>query len=50
MEDRDVTSDCPVTNTGCFGICDKMPAATVYLDGTRQDKRVSHNGQNFIVC
>ena len=58
IEDRDLTSDCLVTNTGCFGICDKMPVAVVYPQGTafpsihtktRQGKFDSHNGQNLIV-
>lgn len=34
IEDRDITSDCMVTNTGCFGICDKGPIAVVYPEGT----------------
>ncbi|MDR0330893.1 MAG: (2Fe-2S) ferredoxin domain-containing protein [Chitinispirillales bacterium] len=33
IEDRDITSDCMVTNTGCFGICDKGPVAVVYPEG-----------------
>ena len=33
IEDRDLTSDCMVTNTGCFGICDKGPVAVVYPEG-----------------
>jgi (2Fe-2S) ferredoxin len=33
IEDRDISSDCLVTNTGCFGICDKGPAAVVYPEG-----------------
>jgi len=59
IEDKDLTSDCLVTNTGCFGIYDKVPIAVVYLKGTmflsihtksRQDSLVSHNGQDIIVC
>jgi (2Fe-2S) ferredoxin len=49
MEDRDLTSDCLVMNTGCLGICDKVPAAAVYSEGTRQDKLDSHYGQDIIV-
>jgi len=58
IKDRDLTSDCLVTNTGCFGIY-KMPVAVVYPKGTafrsihaksRQDSLDSHNGQNLIVC
>ena len=51
IEDRDLTSDCLVTNTGCFGICDKGPVAVVYPvhTKTRQDKLDSHYGQNLIV-
>jgi (2Fe-2S) ferredoxin len=33
IEDRDLTSDCLITNTGCFGICDKGPIAVVYPEG-----------------
>lgn len=33
IEERDLTSDCMVTNTGCFGICDKGPIAVVYPEG-----------------
>jgi (2Fe-2S) ferredoxin len=33
IENRDLTSDCMVTNTGCFGICDKGPVAVVYPEG-----------------
>jgi len=33
IEDRDISSDCLVTNTGCFGICDKGPVAVVYPEG-----------------
>jgi len=51
IEDRDLTSDCLVTNTGCFGICDKAPIAVVYPVHTksRQDAFDSHNGQGLIV-
>lgn len=33
IEDRDLTSDCMVTNTGCFGICSRGPVAVVYPEG-----------------
>ncbi|MDR2694097.1 MAG: (2Fe-2S) ferredoxin domain-containing protein [Chitinispirillales bacterium] len=33
IEDRDISSDCLVTNTGCFSVCDKGPAAVVYPEG-----------------
>jgi (2Fe-2S) ferredoxin len=33
IEDRDLTAECMVTNTGCFGICDKGPVAVVYPEG-----------------
>jgi (2Fe-2S) ferredoxin len=33
IEDRDLTCDVIVTNTGCFGICDKGPVAVVYPEG-----------------
>jgi (2Fe-2S) ferredoxin len=33
IEDRDLTSECMVTNTGCFGIWDKGPIAVVYPEG-----------------
>ena len=33
IEDRDLTGDCMVTNTGCFGICSRGPVAVVYPEG-----------------
>jgi (2Fe-2S) ferredoxin len=33
IEDRDLTAQSMVTNTGCFGICDKGPIAVVYPEG-----------------
>lgn len=33
IEDRDLTADCMITNTGCFGICDKGPIAVIYPEG-----------------
>jgi len=33
LEDRDLTADVIVTNTGCLGICDKGPVVIVYPDG-----------------
>ncbi|MDR2670991.1 MAG: (2Fe-2S) ferredoxin domain-containing protein [Oscillospiraceae bacterium] len=33
IEDRELTSDCMITNTGCFGICEKGPVAVVYPEG-----------------
>lgn len=33
IEDRDLTGECMITNTGCFGICDKGPIAVVYPEG-----------------
>ena len=33
IEDRELTGDCMITNTGCFGICDKGPIAVVYPEG-----------------
>jgi (2Fe-2S) ferredoxin len=59
IEDRDVTSNCLVTNTGCWGIYGKVPVAVVYRKGTafpsihtksRQDFLDSHYGQDSIVC
>jgi len=51
VKDRDLTSDCLITNTGCFGIYDKVPVAVVYPvhTKTRQGKLDSRNGQNLIV-
>lgn len=34
IEDRDLSGDVMVTNTGCFGICDKGPIVVVYPEGT----------------
>ncbi|MFT3951514.1 MAG: 2Fe-2S ferredoxin [Oscillospiraceae bacterium] len=33
IEDRDLTGDCMITNTGCFGICSRGPIAVVYPEG-----------------
>jgi (2Fe-2S) ferredoxin len=33
IDSRELASDCMVTNTGCFGICDKGPIAVVYPEG-----------------
>lgn len=33
IEDRDLSGECMVTNTGCFGICSKGPIAVVYPEG-----------------
>lgn len=34
IEDRDLSSDVMITNTGCFGICDKGPIVVIYPEGT----------------
>lgn len=33
LEDRDLSSEVMVNNTGCFGICDKGPIMVVYPEG-----------------
>lgn len=33
IEERELTTEVMVTNTGCFGICDKGPIAVVYPEG-----------------
>lgn len=33
IEDRDLSGDVVVNNTGCFGICDKGPIVVVYPEG-----------------
>ncbi len=33
IEDRELTSDCMITNTGCFGVCQRGPIAVVYPEG-----------------
>lgn len=33
IEDRDLSGDCMITNTGCFGICNRGPIAVVYPQG-----------------
>ncbi len=33
VNDRDLFSEVMITNTGCFGICDKGPIAVVYPEG-----------------
>lgn len=34
IEDKDLSSEVMVTNTGCFGICDKGPVVVIYPEGT----------------
>ena len=33
IEERDLSSDVMVTNTGCFGICDRGPIVVIYPEG-----------------
>ncbi len=33
IEDRELSGEVMLTNTGCFGICDKGPVAVVYPEG-----------------
>lgn len=33
IEDRDLSGDCMVSNTGCFGICNRGPIAVIYPQG-----------------
>ena len=33
VEDRDLSSDVMISNTGCFGICDRGPIVVVYPEG-----------------
>lgn len=33
INDRDLSSEVMITNTGCFGICEKGPVAVVYPEG-----------------
>jgi (2Fe-2S) ferredoxin len=34
IDERDLSSDVMVTNTGCFGICDKGPVVVIYPEAT----------------
>ncbi len=34
IEDRDLSGDVMVNNTGCFGICSRGPVMVVYPEGT----------------
>ena len=34
VEDRDLTADVMISNTGCFGICQNGPVMVVYPEGT----------------
>lgn len=34
IDDKDLTGEVMVTNTGCFGICDKGPVVVIYPEGT----------------
>lgn len=33
IDERELSSECMITNTGCFGICEKGPVAVVYPEG-----------------
>lgn len=33
IDDRELSGEVMLTNTGCFGICDKGPVAVVYPEG-----------------
>lgn len=33
VDDRDLSGEVMITNTGCFGICDKGPIVVVYPEG-----------------
>jgi (2Fe-2S) ferredoxin len=33
IEDRELSGDVVISNTGCFGICDKGPVVVVYPEG-----------------
>ena len=33
IEDNGLSGDIMITNTGCFGICDKGPIAVIYPEG-----------------
>lgn len=33
IDDRDLSGDVLVTNTGCFGICEKGPVVVIYPEG-----------------
>lgn len=33
IDDLDLSSDVMITNTGCFGICEKGPIAVIYPEG-----------------
>jgi (2Fe-2S) ferredoxin len=34
IDERELSGEVMVTNTGCFGICDKGPIVVVYPEGT----------------
>ena len=34
IDDRELSGEVMLTNTGCFGICDKGPVVVVYPEGT----------------
>ncbi len=34
IDERELSAEVMVTNTGCFGICDKGPVVVVYPEGT----------------
>lgn len=33
VDDRDLSGEVMITNTGCFGICNKGPIAVIYPEG-----------------
>jgi len=34
IEERDLSGDVMVTNTGCFGVCSRGPIVVIYPEGT----------------
>jgi len=34
IEERDLSNEVMVTNTGCFGMCDRGPIVVIYPEGT----------------
>ncbi|MHB8127486.1 MAG: 2Fe-2S ferredoxin [Mobilitalea sp.] len=48
IEDNDLSSEVMVTNTGCFGICEKGPIAVVYPEGIWYGNLTEENVEKII--
>ncbi|WOO37402.1 2Fe-2S ferredoxin [Anaerocolumna sp. AGMB13020] len=48
VDERDLSGDVMITNTGCFGICEKGPVAVVYPEGIWYGNLTEENVETII--